>query len=81
MPLRQPKSSWIKASDTYLAPMPMSNTNYSALSMRALTLTPSPGGSSSLSPEACTMVRLDPDRRVMSQGGLHEGKGTAKGEE
>ena len=61
--------------------MPTSGINYSMPSMRALTLTPSPGGSSPLSPEACTAVQLDPDWRVMSQGGLHEGKRTAGGEE
>ena len=61
--------------------MPTSDTNYSAPSMRALTSTPSPRGSSPLSLEAHAAVRLDPDQRVMSQGGLHEGKRTAEGEE
>ena len=61
--------------------MPTSDTNYSALSTRALTSTPSPRGSSPLSPEARAMVQLGPDRRVMSQGSLQEGKRTAEGEE
>ena len=45
--------------------------------MRALTSTPSPRGSLPLSLEAHTVVRLDPDGGVMSQGGLQEGKRTA----
>ena len=45
--------------------------------MRALTSTPSPGGSSPLSLEAHAVVQLDPDQRVMSQGSLQEGKRTA----
>ena len=81
LPSRQPKSSWIKASDTCLAPMPMSDTNYSVPSTRAPTSTQSPRGSSPLSREAHATVWLNPDWRVMSQGGLHEGKRTAKGEE
>ena len=81
LPLRQPRSSWTKASDTYLALMPMSGTSYSALSTRAPTSTPSPRGSSPLSLEARTVVWLDPDWRVMSQGSLQEGKRTTGGEE
>ena len=57
--------------------MPTSDTSYSMPSMRALTSTPSPRGSSPLSLEACAAVRLDPDGGVMSQGGLQEGKRTA----
>ena len=81
LPSRQLKSNWTKASIACLAPMPTSSTNYSAPSMRALTSTPSPRGSSPLSPETHATVQLDPDRRVMSQGGLQEGKRTAERQE
>ena len=81
LPSKQPKSSWTKANDTCSAPMLTSSTNYSAPSTRAPTSTPSPRRSSPSSQGACAAVRLDPDQRVMSQGGLHEGKRTAKGEE
>ena len=55
----------------------MSDTNYSAPSKGAPILIPSPRGGSPLSLEAHAVVRLDPDWRVMSQGGLQEGKRTA----
>ena len=61
--------------------MPMSDTNYSVLSTRALTSTQSPRGSSPLSLEAHAAVQLNPDQRVMSQAGLHKGKRTPEGEE
>ena len=78
LPLRQLRSNWTRASDASSVPMPMSSTNYSAPSTRALTSTPSPRGSSLPSLEAHAVVRLDPDRRVMSQGGLQEGKRTTR---
>ena len=78
LPSRRPKSSWTKASDAYMALMPMNAINYSAPSMRAPTSTPSPRGSSPLSLEAHAAVRLDPDWGVMSQGGLQEGKRTTE---
>ena len=81
LPSRQLRSSWIRANDICLAPMPMSDTNYSVPSMRAPTSTKSPRGSSPLSLAARATVRLDPDQRVMSQGGLHGGKRTTKGGE
>ena len=76
LPLRQLRSNWTRASDAYLAPTPMSDTSSSMPFMRAPTLTPSPRGTSPLSLEAHAAVRLDPDQRVMSQGGLQEGKRT-----
>ena len=81
LPLRWPRSNWTKVNDAYLAPMPMSGTNSSAPSTRALTLTPSQKGDSPPSLEAHAVVWLDPDWRVMSQGGLPEGKRTAGREE
>ena len=78
LPSRQLRSNWTRANDTSSPPMPTSGTNYSVPSMRALTSTPSPGGSSPPSLEAHAAVRLDPDWRVMSQGGLQEGKRTAR---
>ena len=45
--------------------------------MRALTSIQSPRGSSPLFLEAHAVVQLNPDERVMSQGGLQEGKRTA----
>ena len=78
LPSKRPKSSWTKASNDCLGLMPTIATNYSMPFIRAPTSTQNPGGSSPPSPEAHTAVRLDPDRRVMSQGGLQRGKRTAK---
>ena len=78
LPSRQLRSSWTKASDACLAPMCMNSTSFSVPSMRAPTSTPNPRGSSPLSLEAHAMVQLDPDQRVMSQGGLQEGKRTTR---
>ena len=66
LPLKPPKYSWTKASDTCSDCMHMSGTNSSAPSTRALTSTPNPGGSSPLSLAAHTAVQLDPSQRVMS---------------
>ena len=74
LPLKLPKSSWTKASDACLAPMPTSSTSSSAPSMRDPTSTPSPGGSSPPSLEAHTAVQLDLNQRVMSQGSLPRGQ-------
>ena len=81
LPLRWPRSNWTKVNGTCSAHTPMSGTNSSMPSTRALTSTPSQKGGSPPSLEAHTMVWLDPDQRVMSQGSLHEGKRTAKREE
>ena len=78
LPSRQLRSNWTRASDTCLAPMPTSSTNYSAPSMRAPISTPSPRGSSPLSLGAHAAVQLNPDQRVMSQGSLHKGKRTTR---
>ena len=81
LPLRQLRSNWTKANDACLAPMHTSSTNYSMPFMRAPTSIPSPRGGSPPSQEAHATVRLNPDQRVMSQGGLQEGKRTAGEEE
>ena len=81
LPSRQLRSNWIKASNACSAPTHTSSTSYSVPFTRAPTSTPSPRGGSPPFPEAHTMVGLDPDQRVMSQGSLQEGKRTAKGEE
>ena len=81
LPLRQLRSNWTRANNACLALMPTSGTSSSAPFMRAPTSTPSPRGGSPPSWEARAMVQLDPNQRVMSQGGLQEGKRTTKGEE
>ena len=81
LPLRWPRSSWTKVNNACSAPMPTSNASSSTPSTRALTSTPSQRGGSPLSLKAHTMVQLNPDRRVMSQGSLPGGKRTARGEE
>ena len=81
LPSRQLRSNWTKANDACSAPMPTSDTSYSAPFTRAPTSTPSPRGSSPPSLEAHAMVWLDPDQRVMSQGSLQEGKRTTRREE
>ena len=76
LPSRPLRPNWTRASDAYSALTHTSGTNYSMPSMRALTSTPSPRGSSPLSLEAHTVVWLNPDWRVMSQGSLQKGKRT-----